>query len=77
MSKFNGGRARRGNTMIHNGRYTAEFDSDNSVLIISRPAGGGVYLTGNKAREWNEGIQTAKGKREADALCKALLDSRD
>lgn len=63
---------------IHNGRYLAEYDDNTArgvLLVITRPAGGGRYIEGPEATHWAEAISTAMDKREANALCKAILDS--
>lgn len=63
---------------IHNGRYRAEYDDNTArgaLLVITRPKGGGKYIEGEEATHWAEHIKTALDKTEANALCKAILDS--
>ena len=62
---------------IHSGRYIAEYSdrTAESLLVITRPKGGGKYITGEDATEWAEHIRTAIDKSEANALCRAILES--
>ena len=58
--------------IIHSGRYTASYHA--GVLVVEGKQGG-RYMTGEQADHWAEAIKTAIDKTEANALCKAILDS--
>lgn len=62
---------------IHDGRYLAQYGDTarGPLLTVTRPQGGGKYLEGDEAARWAKHICEALDKSEANALCKAILDS--
>jgi len=63
------------NMTIHKSHYTASMDNLNDVLIVScnRNGKGGVFLQGDEAVRLRHEIETASDKREADAICRFLV----
>ena len=65
-------------TEIHSGQYSASYQEntpEGALLVITKPSGGGRYMQGEMAEEWANAIQTAIDKSEANALCRAIINS--
>lgn len=61
---------------IHRGAHYEAFTLKGGLIVHKRGnTNGGRYLIGSQAPQWIEAIQTALDSREADSLCKAILQA--
>lgn len=60
---------------IHQGAHYQAFTLKGSLIVHKRnQTQGGKQLIGDQAPIWIEAIKTAIDKKEADLLCKAILN---